>query len=628
MTSRTARLSLRSRLLRVCCQLPRNRPLVVFAVAALWMASTTHGYDAVHGAHASRLSAEADCEPTWDHHVYIRKVAPHSTVPTGTRVTFHGIAMQKPGSTKGLVPIEGTRPSWTIVYQPVIHSLTVSTRDPELVMAGSTAAAFTPGYSGFYRIRLSSCGFVDEVTIHAIAVPPPQGNRPQAYWESIGPAGVNVGMDRASGRIDGGQVAALAVHRPGGPGSTVIYAAASSGGLWRSRDDGDFWIPLTDNQLVRGTPLVAFPGGPLGTLELGSVAIDPGTRRSSTLAPDRHGGGGSDNRFGPGLGVFKSTDGGYSWAPTGTADSCLNRWMARSVVYRLVIDPNDSQTLYAATNGGLYISTSAGACWTRPEAGFPPEPVPPVAKATDLVMDPAERGALYVAYPGIGVWRRTWSRSPVPPFPWTDTWQQLNHDIPAPANLGRLSLAMADGEPETVFLGVEEVVRNSKGDDISKRFRLIRSWDEGDHWFELANVPVGCDGGDECKHTNSLAIKRSVPAILYAGQVALFRYTEGGPGDDWRNVSGSHADHPTIGPAIHADQNDIVLVPDSPTGGEYSIYLANDGGVTKGRVDDDPSNTISWEQRTRGLVVGQSGRVAIAPHDSRFTAVGCGTTAT
>jgi photosystem II stability/assembly factor-like uncharacterized protein len=55
-------------------------------------------------------------------------------------------------------------------------------------------------------------------------------------------------------------------------------------------------------------------------------------------------------------GIFKSTDGTTTWSP---ANSGLSTFLVR----RPVIDPQTPNTLYAATDGGIYRSTDAGASW-------------------------------------------------------------------------------------------------------------------------------------------------------------------------------------------------------------------------------------------------------------------------
>lgn len=60
-------------------------------------------------------------------------------------------------------------------------------------------------------------------------------------------------------------------------------------------------------------------------------------------------------------GVFKSTNGGASWAGTGLTSSTR----------ALLVDPDNPNTLYAGTaSAGVYVSTNAGSSWNQQNAGL------------------------------------------------------------------------------------------------------------------------------------------------------------------------------------------------------------------------------------------------------------------
>ena len=83
----------------------------------------------------------------------------------------------------------------------------------------------------------------------------------------------------------------------------------------------------------------------------------------------------------PATSLFRSTDGGVSWAP---ADSGLP---ARAEVTSLVLDAADSRTLYASTDRGVFWTHDAGASWqslTQSMNGLP---------VGSLTLDPVAAGA-------------------------------------------------------------------------------------------------------------------------------------------------------------------------------------------------------------------------------------------
>jgi photosystem II stability/assembly factor-like uncharacterized protein len=117
-------------------------------------------------------------------------------------------------------------------------------------------------------------------------------------WKQVGPAPVLVDNQQIFQGIgpDSGEVVDIAIDpRPG-----ILYIATGSGGVWKSSDDGVSWRPLTD-QLATS---------------IGAIALDPGNPDIVYA--------GTGNLFDGGVGMpksaglFKSTDGGRTWARLGS----------------------------------------------------------------------------------------------------------------------------------------------------------------------------------------------------------------------------------------------------------------------------------------------------------------------
>src|SRR6185503_6007199 len=121
-------------------------------------------------------------------------------------------------------------------------------------------------------------------------------------WRSIGP--VNTG-----GRIDD-----IAVARIRGE-PDAIYVATASGGVFKSANNGVAFAPVFDkvNAMMSIGAIAVAPSAPT-TVWAGTGEAN--TRQSSSW----------------GDGVYKSTDGGKTWANMGLKDT-------RSVA-RIVVDPN------------------------------------------------------------------------------------------------------------------------------------------------------------------------------------------------------------------------------------------------------------------------------------------------
>jgi hypothetical protein len=151
--------------------------------------------------------------------------------------------------------------------------------------------------------------------------------------------------------------------------ANILYAGAAEGGVWKTSNGGASWTPLTDTQLVR-----KLASGKLrGTLSIGSLAVNP-------VTPDIvYAGTGDPNVaccfVGSGLGVFRSPDGGATWAATGlnaNQTGCQNGAIGQGVVNRMIVIPGRPAVVFADTDMGLFSYKEDGRdCWTKLTLGLP-----------------------------------------------------------------------------------------------------------------------------------------------------------------------------------------------------------------------------------------------------------------
>ncbi len=161
----------------------------------------------------------------------------------------------------------------------------------------------------------------------------------------------------------GGRTRALAIDVTN---ENRMLAGGVTGGIWLSEDGGKTW--------VRKTPLNAHPG---------CISIAQDTRPGKTniwyyISGEIYGQSASDPSgfaYYLGDGMFKSTDGGNTWAPIaptagGNPHEFTLVWQG---CWRVATDPSSTQDeVYAATYGAIFRSTNGGSSWAvvrGPSAG-------------------------------------------------------------------------------------------------------------------------------------------------------------------------------------------------------------------------------------------------------------------
>lgn len=121
-----------------------------------------------------------------------------------------------------------------------------------------------------------------------------------------------------------------------------FYVCSNNSGVWLTNNNGVSYTPITEN---------------LPTQSVSALVINPSNTNELYLAT------GTNNFDMPknSLGIFKSTDGGSNWNPTG-----LSFLVSQQIAIRdLIINPKNHLSLLAATTNGLYRTYDAGATWTQ-----------------------------------------------------------------------------------------------------------------------------------------------------------------------------------------------------------------------------------------------------------------------
>ena len=256
----------------------------------------------------------------------------------------------------------------------------------------------------------------------------------------------NIGPSGMSGRVTSIDV----VHS----NPDIMYAGTASGGLWKSDSGGVKWDPIFENE---------------ATASIGAVAIQ---QSNPSVIWVGTGEGNPRNSLNGGFGIYKSLDGGKTWQLMGLEKT--------RHIHRVIIDPTNPNTVFAAAIGspwgvhperGVYKTTDGGKTWakilyTNQKSG-----------AADLVMDPKNPNKLIAA-----MWEH--KRDPwffnsggegsglYSTHDGGDTWKKITSEDGLPkGDLGRIGIAIAPSKPNVIYALVE-----------AKKNALYKSVDGGDSW--------------------------------------------------------------------------------------------------------------------------------------------------
>ena len=190
-----------------------------------------------------------------------------------------------------------------------------------------------------------------------------------------------------------GYVTQIATHPTN---KDLVYAVTDVGGIYRFNHSTNRWI-----QLLNSTP-IQYVGVSAGR----TLALDP---RHDNIIYMATGNASGDNRGG----ILKSTDYGNTWKML-DLEACCGQINGNDVRFggdNLIVDPNDSNVLYAASmSEGLWRSDDAGETWRS--AGKLPEAVQskyPLFVFTDGIEKTADGKSkvLYMGFFGGGLYKST-----------------------------------------------------------------------------------------------------------------------------------------------------------------------------------------------------------------------------
>ncbi len=384
---------------------------------------------------------------------------------------------------------------------------------------------------------------------------------------------INIGPNSSPGGYAGlGRVNCIAFHPTN---NNTYWVGSPSGGLWKTTDDGATWTVLTDNNDVLG---------------VSSIIIHPDYANNPTIfigTGDRDGGSGwslsggqwHDNNT---VGVLKSIDGGQTWLTTGLSFAVSEK----KVVNKILMHPNNTQILLAATSNAIYKTTDGGGNWTQ---------VSSVShNYIDMEFKPGDPNVVYASIKG-------WGGKIYRSIDAGDTWAEVYSDTDA----RRIELAVSANESNWVYAigansngGLTAIYKSTNtGDSFSKVYT-------GGTDKALLGYSCNASGNNTGQGWYDLCINANPndANIVYIGGVNTWKSEDGGVSWSvitiWTNYSSCSGTVQTV----HADQHALEFIP-----GTSILFECNDGGVYKTTNGGD-----NWEFKGSGLSISQLYRMGVS----------------
>ena len=354
----------------------------------------------------------------------------------------------------------------------------------------------------------------------------------------------------------GARVNCIKVH-PTNP--NIIYIGYSQGGVWKTTNGGQTWLPIFDKQ-----PFLA----------IGDIELDPQQPNVVYV------GTGDLNISGYpfiGDGIWRSPDGGQTWQHLGLTD--------QRIVSKIIIRPDNSAVIYAATMGlpfernndrGVYFSINSGQTWQQ---------ILHVSDSTgiiDMVMSPNDPDVIYAA-----AWdrirnnqeslvsgnnARIWKTEDA-----GANWTMLEGGLPQEP-MSRIGLSISASNPDLVMAVYVNEALDFQG--------IYKTVDGGVNWSVLPTegLDPGFMGGFGW-YFGKVFINAFNDDDIFVCGVDLWRSVDGG--ENW-----FEATPPWWQYDVHADKHDMAF-PNASTcllATDGGLYRSNDSGFNWEKIENIPAS--------------------------------------
>ncbi|MDQ2770923.1 MAG: T9SS type A sorting domain-containing protein [Bacteroidota bacterium] len=398
-----------------------------------------------------------------------------------------------------------------------------------------------------------------------------------AAWVERGPSNV------------AGRILSLVLDPNDATGNT-LWAGASGGGLWKATN--------ATSANVQWRNVNSF----FSNLAVGAVAVVPGTNPAVIYAGTGEGFFNSDAIRG--AGIWKSSDGGATWAQlAATASSVDFQRITKIVVHPVTKD------VYAVTrDGGLYRSQNGGTSWSQLL-----NTLNQYAQANGTAdIEIGADNTIFVTsglFDTDGIYRSTTGNA----GSWTKLNTLPNSGLPT-TGYQRIEVACAPSDANRVYA----LFQSASTYGI---FDIYRSMDKGTTWTVMPKP-----GGAAFDFTRgqgwydlAAGVSPTNPDVLYVGGIDVWLSTDAGAVTPTWSQRSDWTAAETAANYVHSDQHAILFIP-SASGPSNQAYFGSDGGVAFSANASSTASTFS--SRNNGLNVTQYYSLAMHPTNYNYFLAG------
>ena len=339
---------------------------------------------------------------------------------------------------------------------------------------------------------------------------------------------------------------------PGDP--TTFYMGTTGGGLWKTDDMGLNWNNISDGYFKTGS--------------VGAITVAENDVNVVYVGMGEHAIRGVMTHHGDG--VYKSTDAGKSWKKMGLD--------ATQHISRIVVHPNDANTLLVGAQGALYSKSKERGIYKSTDGGTTWKNVLYINDQTgcaELSMDMNNPRIIYAAMweHGRKPWQVISGGSGSGLYKSVDggeTWQRLTNGLPS--EMGKMSIAVCRSNSEKVYALIESDSEKEAGG-------LFVSDNAGASWSRITNDHRLLQ---RAWYYIELFVDPLNDQTIYVMSAPALKSKDGGK--TWEQMGGTHGDF-----------HDLWINPKN----SKNMIISNDGGsavTVNGGATWSPQNNMPTAQ--------------------------------